>query len=247
MNDIAIFEHHEFGRVRTLIEDGEVLFGATDVAKALGYSNPHDAVNRHCRGVVKREGVSVTTNQHGVSTEQKVEMSFIPESDLYLLIFRSKLPNAEKFTDWVVEEVLPALRKTGTYTVQQVPRKPSYEARVQAAQLLDKIAGDYEGTTYKQILQAYATRELLGEFALPLPQLPTKTYSATEVGDILGISANRVGRVANKFGMKTPEFGEWFKDKSHYGAKEVSTFRYYESAIPEIRKKSEILDLIQDD
>lgn len=75
MNDIAIFEHYEFGRVRTLIEDGEVLFGATDVAKALGYSNPHDAVNRHCRGVVKREGVSVTTNQHGVSTEQKVEMS----------------------------------------------------------------------------------------------------------------------------------------------------------------------------
>lgn len=78
MSDIAIFEHHEFGRVRTLIEDGEVLFGATDVAKALGYSNPHDAVNRHCRGVVKREGVSVTTNQHGVSTFRYYE-SAIPE------------------------------------------------------------------------------------------------------------------------------------------------------------------------
>lgn len=241
MNDIAIFEHHEFGRVRTLIEDGEVLFGATDVAKALGYSNPHDAVNRHCRYLVKREV------PHPQSDGKTIEFSFIPESDVYLLIFRSKLPDAEKFTDWVTKEVLPTLRKTGTYTVQQVPREPSYEARVQAAQLLDKIAGDYEGTTYKQILQAYATRELLGEFALPLPQLPTKTYSATEIGDILGISANRVGRVANKFGMKTPEFGEWFKDKSHYGAKEVSTFRYYESAIPEIRKKSEILDLIQDD
>ena len=241
MNDIAIFEHHEFGRVRTLIEDGEVLFGATDVAKALGYSNPHDAVNRHCRYLVKREV------PHPQSDGKTIEFSFIPESDVYLLIFRSKLPGAEKFTDWVTKEVLPALRKTGTYTVQQVPREPSYEARVQAAQLLDKIAGDYEGTTYKQILQAYATRELLGEFALPLPQLPTKTYSATEIGDILGISANRVGRVANKFGLKTPEFGEWFKDKTHYGAKEVSTFRYYESAIQEIRKKSEILDLIQDD
>lgn len=241
MNDIAIFEHHEFGRVRTLIEDGEVLFAGSDVASALGYDQPHKAVERHCRYGMKR------TVPHPQSQDKTIEMNFIPESDLYRLVFRSKLPNAEKFTDWVVEEVLPTLRKTGTYTVQQVPRKPSYEARVQAAQLLDKIAGDYEGTTYKQILQAYATRELLGEFALPLPQLPTKTYSATEIGDILGISANRVGRVANKFGMKTPEFGEWFKDKSHYGAKEVSTFRYYESAIPEIRKKSEILDLIQDD
>ena len=241
MNDIAIFEHHEFGRVRTLIEDGEVLFAGIDVASALGYDQPRKAIERHCRYGMKR------TVPHPQSQDKTIEMNFIPESDLYRLVFRSKLPNAEKFTDWVVEEVLPTLRKTGTYTVQQVPREPSYEARVQAAQLLDKIAGDYEGTTYKQILQAYATRELLGEFALPLPQLPTKTYSATEVGDILGISANRVGRVANKFGMKTPEFGEWFKDKSHYGAKEVSTFRYYESAIPEIRKKSEILDLIQDD
>ncbi len=241
MNDIAIFEHHEFGRVRTLIEDGEVLFAGSDVASALGYDQPHKAVERHCRYGMKR------TVPHPQSQDKTIEMNFIPESDLYRLVFRSKLPNAEKFTDWVVEEVLPTLRKTGTYTVQQVPRKPSYEARVQAAQLLDKIAGDYEGTTYKQILQAYATRELLGEFALPLPQLPTKTYSATEVGDILGISANRVGRVANKFGMKTTEFGEWFKDKSHYGAKEVSTFRYYESAISEIRKKSEILDLIQDE
>lgn len=240
MNDIAIFEHHEFGRVRTLIEDGEVLFAGSDVASALGYDQPHKAVERHCRYGMKR------TVPHPQSQDKTIEMNFIPESDLYRLVFRSKLPNAEKFTDWVVEEVLPTLRKTGTYAVQQAPREPSYEARVQAAQLLDKIAGDYEGTTYKQILQAYATRELLGEFALPLPQLPTKTYSATEVGDILGISANRVGRVANKFGMKTPEFGEWFKDKSHYGAKEVSTFRYYESAIPEIRKESEILDLIQD-
>lgn len=241
MNDIAIFEHHEFGRVRTLIEDGEVLFAGIDVASALGYDQPRKAIERHCRYGMKH------TVPHPQSKDKTIEMNFIPESDLYRLVFRSKLPNAEKFTDWVVEEVLPTLRKTGTYTVQQVPREPSYEARVQAAQLLDKIAGDYEGTTYKQILQAYATRELLGEFALPLPQLPTKTYSATEIGDILGISANRVGRVANKFGMKTPEFGEWFKDKSHYGAKEVSTFRYYESAIPEIRKKSEILDLIQDD
>lgn len=115
MNEIMIFNNPEFGTVRTLEENGVVLFSATDVARALGYSNPYDAIARHCKGVVKREGVSRTTNQHGTTTEQSAEMSFIPESDLYRLVFSSKLPTAEKFTDWVTEEVLPSIRKHGAY------------------------------------------------------------------------------------------------------------------------------------
>lgn len=115
MSNIQVFDNPEFGAVRTLEENGTILFCATDAAKALGYSNPRDAVGRHCRGVVKRDGVSQTTNQHGVTTNQTVEMSFIPESDLYRLIFSSKLPNAEKFTDWVTGEVLPSIRKHGAY------------------------------------------------------------------------------------------------------------------------------------
>lgn len=115
MSEIMIFNNPDFGTVRTLEENGVVLFSATDVARALGYSNPYDAIARHCKGVVKREGVSRTTNQHGTTTEQSTEMSFIPESDLYRLVFSSKLPTAEKFTDWVTEEVLPSIRKHGAY------------------------------------------------------------------------------------------------------------------------------------
>lgn len=115
MSNIQIFDNPDFGSVRTLDNDGVVLFCATDVAKALGYSNPYDAISRHCKGVVKREGVSQTTNQHGTTTNQTVEMSFIPESDLYRLVFSSKLPTAEKFTDWVTSEVLPSIRKNGAY------------------------------------------------------------------------------------------------------------------------------------
>ena len=115
MNELIIFNNPEFGTVRTLEENGVVLFSATDVARAIGYSNPYDAIARHCKGVVKREGVSRTTNQHGTTTEQSAEMSFIPESDLYRLVFSSKLPTAEKFTDWVTEEVLPSIRKHGAY------------------------------------------------------------------------------------------------------------------------------------
>ena len=85
MNEIQIFNNPDFGTVRTLDDNGVILFAATDVAKILGYSNPYDAISRHCKGVVKHEGVSQTTNQHGVTTNQTVEMSFIPESDLYRL------------------------------------------------------------------------------------------------------------------------------------------------------------------
>lgn len=122
MNELQIFNNPDFGEVRTLEENGTVLFSGNDVAKALGYSNPRDAVSRHCKGVVKRDGVSFTTNQHGVMTEQTVEMSFIPEGDVYRLIVRSKLPTAERFERWVFDEVLPSIRKTGGYTTAKAPQ-----------------------------------------------------------------------------------------------------------------------------
>lgn len=106
MNELQIFNNPEFGEIRTIEEDGRVLFCGSDVAKALGYNEPHKAVARHCKGGMKRP---ILTN----GGEQ--EMSFIPESDLYRLVFSSKLPTAEKFTDWVTAEVLPSIRKHGAY------------------------------------------------------------------------------------------------------------------------------------
>ena len=123
MNDIQIFNNPEFGTVRTLEEDnGVVLFCGADIAKALGHSNPSKALNDHCKGVTKR----YTPTKSG---EQ--EMSFIPESDLYRLVFSSKLPTAEKFTDWVTSEVLPSIRKTGSYMM------PKLSKEMQALFLLD--------------------------------------------------------------------------------------------------------------
>ena len=106
MNDLTVFQNPEFGEVRTLEEDGEVLFCGNDVARALGYKSPKDAISAHTKGAVKRR----TFTEGGMQ-----EMAFIPESDLYRLVFRSKLPSADRFTDWVTEEVLPSIRKTGRY------------------------------------------------------------------------------------------------------------------------------------
>ena len=98
---IQYFQSPVFGQIRVTVIDDKPMFVANDVAAMLGYSNRYDAINRHCKGVVKHEGVSITTNQYGKSTEQKVEISFIPESDVYRLVMRSKLPEAGKFQDWV--------------------------------------------------------------------------------------------------------------------------------------------------
>lgn len=92
-------------------ESGNPYFLASDVCKALGYSNPRDAVSRHCRekGVVKRD----TLTSGGVQS-----LTYLDEPNVYRLVMRSNMPDAEKFQDWVCEIVLPAIRKDGHYSIQ---------------------------------------------------------------------------------------------------------------------------------
>ena len=107
MNELMIFNSPEFGEIRTIDENGSVLFCGNDVAKALGYQNPSRDVQRHCKAISER----CTTDTVG----RQQSMLFIPGSDLYRLVFSSKLPTAEKFTDWVTSEVLPSIRRHGGY------------------------------------------------------------------------------------------------------------------------------------
>ena len=141
MNNLTIFESPEFGSIRTVEEDGKVLFCAKDVAAALGYKNTRDAINRHCKGVVKRDGVSRTTNQHGVTTEQTVEMAFIPEGDVYRLAAKSELPGAERFESWIFDEVIPSIRRTGGYIVGQKELTPA-ELMAKALLVAQKTLGE---------------------------------------------------------------------------------------------------------
>ena len=120
--NIEIFNNAEFGSVRIIEENGSFLFCASDVAKALGYSNVHSALQRHCKGVVKRDTV---TSTRGIQA-----LTYIPEGDVYRLIVHSKLPSAERFERWVFDEVLPSLRRNGIYItdplVRQFARDPDF-------------------------------------------------------------------------------------------------------------------------
>lgn len=117
MSELKIFEHPKFGKIRTIVEDGKTLFCGLDAANALGYKNQSDAISRHCRGVVKREVID--------SMGRRQETNFIPEGDLCRLAAKSELPGASEFESWIFDEVIPAILRTGTYSVAPVrPHKP---------------------------------------------------------------------------------------------------------------------------
>lgn len=117
MNDgMLTVSNSEFGKLEILVEDGKELFPAAECARILGYSNPKDAVGRHCRGVVKRDLTDA------LGRIQKT--NYIPEGDLWRLIIRSRLPAAQKFEKWLFDEVLPELRRTGGYRAKPAADLP---------------------------------------------------------------------------------------------------------------------------
>ena len=110
MNQMEIFKNPEFGSIRVIEENGKYLFCGLDIATALGYAKPRNAISTHCRGALKR-GVPTTSGDQTIT--------FIPEGDVYRLIVHSRLPSAERFERWVFDEVLPSIRKHGAYVTQE--------------------------------------------------------------------------------------------------------------------------------
>lgn len=113
--NVEIFSNPEFGRVRVIMRDGEPWFVGTDVAEVLGYADASRAIVQHCKKSIKSTILVNNTNGKGTPLNQ----SIIPESDVYRLIMRSNMPKAIEFQDWVMEEVLPSIRKTGAYSIIQ--------------------------------------------------------------------------------------------------------------------------------
>ena len=231
-NNLEIFTNPEFGNIRIIEKNGEPWFIGKDVAEALGYEASRNAITKHVDDEDK------LTHQISASGQNR-NMTVINESGLYSLILSSKLPTAKKFKRWVTSEVLPAIRKTGSY---KTPKQSSdrdkamlKNAQARSAKLWLEIAKNTGIQTYKDVCNAYAAKELAGEDVLPLPKVQEKSYSATDIGEMLGVSKSRIGALANKNNMKCDEYGSSFHDKSPYSGKEAETFRYNRKAIEHSR------------
>ena len=238
MNGLQVFNYNS-SEVRTVMRDGEPWFCLVDVCRVLDLSSPHKVAERLDRDELT--GIKVR------SGGQTREMTFINESGLYSVILRSDKPEAKPFRKWVTSEVLPTIRKTGGYGVDgtkaALAEAKLNNSRARVASAWMKISKENPVSSYKQVCAHYASAALAGREVLPLPDTGERTYTAAEVGAMLGgISANKVGRVANQNGLKTPEYGTEVWDKSPHSAKQVPTWRYNDKAVKALRQLLEGAD-----
>lgn len=174
MNELQIFNNPKFGQIRTIVENGKVLFCGSDVAKALGYKNPSKALSDHCKGITKR----YTPTKSGTQ-----EMNFISEGDIYRLAAKSELPGADKFESWIFDDILPSIRKTGGYIPTEgmsdseimaralfIAQRSIEEKNMQISQQTQKIEADAPKVLFADSVTASHTSILIFDLAKLLRQ-----------------------------------------------------------------------------
>lgn len=203
-NDLSIFSNEEFGSVRVIVQDGEPWFVASDVAKALGYERPNDAVNAHCKKVNKFS--------YGESPRGAQPYNIIPESDVYRLIMRSNLPNAERFQDWVVEEVLPSIRKTGNYSMAPASAPGVRPLRdIAAIYEAAGIHGNQLALALDKLYKAESGMSALGAAGIALKEPKQDVHcNATQLGTMMGgVKARAVNKRLAAAGLQESTPAGW--------------------------------------
>jgi len=196
MDHMQVFNCSEFGSVRTLEENGMILFCAKDVAINLGYNNTRAVILRHCKGVTKRDSLTDGGDQ---------SLGFIPESDVYRLIMRSKLPAAERFERWIVEEILPTIRKHGVYatgeTLEALVRDPQFGIRLRSELLAEREQRkviEQESEQHKQIISELEPKARYCDLVLKSKTLVTVSMIAKDYG----LSAIKFNLLLHELGVQ---------------------------------------------
>ena len=185
--------------VRTITDPkGEIWFCGTDVCNILGYVNPRDAISKHCKvgGVAKRDTPTTSGNQ---------EITFINEPNLYRLIIKSRKPEAERFEAWVFEEILPQIRKTGSYSqnVEEIrPLEPTYHREHTQTEMLCFASLWFS---------LYNCRDTLEQVSEPLMALGARLGStaythATEYRNTLGLLQHILVKMLDGIETEEPHY-----------------------------------------
>ena len=217
MNDVQVFNNSEFGDIRVLEEDGKILFCGSDVAKALGYERPYDAVSAHCKYTVKR------SIPHPQSADKTIEMAFISEGDMYRLICSSKLPSAEKFESWVFDEVLPTIRKTGSYGLD-VPnfKDPVAAARAWADAMEAKIALEEINKEQQLLIEEMKPKVYYTDTILQSNSL----VQTTQIAKDYGMSARAFNKKLHELGVQYNTGSQWVLYQKYQDAGYAHSYTY---------------------
>lgn len=190
MNEMQVFKNEKFGTVRTITENGKTLFCGADVAKALGYARPNEAISKHCKGTLKRR---IPTNG-GMQ-----EMLFIPEGDIYRLAAKSQIPGADEFERWIFDEVLVSINHTGGY-LGNTENMSDFELVSRALLIVQKQLEQRDETIRKIAPDAeYAQNCLLAENGIVTSSI-AKDY---------GMSADSFNKLLKGLKIQYKRGGQW--------------------------------------
>lgn len=217
---LQIFNNPEFGEVRTTVIDGEPWFVGKDVAAALGYERESKAVVDHVDEDDRTMIDGKTQSRFGIELGQRGGW-LINESGLFSLVLGSKLPSAKQFKHWVTAEVLPAIRKTGSYSIPRVTPNPHYRTRMigtavrdvgKTAEALEKVFGCRHGmalaTASSMVGEAYGIDMTPVQRLIPAEDNPG-TLSPSQIAESLGLfnkqgnpDAQTVNRMLQSCGLQ---------------------------------------------
>ena len=220
MNDMQVFNHTKFGELSVLIIGGKEYFPASKCASILGYTNPRDAIVRHCRGVVKHDIID--------NLGRTQEMNFIPEGDLYRLIIRSNLPEAQRFESWVFDEVLPSIRKYGLYApdvlIDKMLGNPEYGIRLlteykQAKEKARQL--ELENAKHKQIIGELRPKASYYDLILQNKSL----VPITKIAKDYGMSGQAMNKLLHQLGVQYKMGNTWllYQDYADQGYTQSKT------------------------
>ena len=213
MNELQIFNNEQFGEIRAVELNGEPWFVGKDVAQALGYEKPTDAVRKHVdaedRGISKMETPS-----------GKQDMTVINESGLYSLVLSSKLPNAKKFKRWITTEVIPSIRKHGAYMTPDTMRRfiadPDFAIGLLTA-LKDEQAKsralEAENEKQSQLLADYEPKVQYLETILQ----SEGTMTTAQIAADYGMSAIQLNQILRDAGIQRKVNGQWILYRKYMG------------------------------
>lgn len=204
MDEMKVFDSEEFGSIRTVEVNGAVHFVATDVARALGYAKPLNAVMEHCRYTLKW-GIPHPQNKNKV-----LEVNVIPQGDVVRLAVKSKLKGADRFERWVFDEVVPSVLNHGIYAtesvIDEILENPDFGIEL-LTKLKEERAARMEAERKNAILMHVS-----------------KTYTMTEIAKELGMrSATELNRILAEFHIQYKVNGTWvlYSDFSGLGYEEI--------------------------
>lgn len=244
MKDIQIFNNPEFGQVRTVVIDDEPWFVAADVCRALDIGNSRQAVTR----LDDDEKNTVTLNDGIPGNPEK---TVVNEPGLYSLVLGSRKPEAKAFKRWITHEVIPAIRKTGGYSVKQAEQDKTKEMRAEAmlknadsrrAKLLLEIAAASHIDGYKEMIMTKTANMLAGEPFLPMPKSGRERHDLGWYCERIGKGKNwasPLGKILKKNGIKKEQGvnGEYAEDHARGDIhKQVQNFEWYaDFMFPQLR------------